>query len=95
MDRYGKLARAVLGLACAGCPAGAKDSLPPEETTEIASAAPRALGALAGGTDAAPPAVFAPRHPAEEIDGVPIPELEADAGVETDAAAVGGDELPL
>ena len=95
MDRYARLS-AVLGVsaACLGCPSGPKDPLPREETAELASAAPRALGALAGGTDAAPPPISAPR-PSEDVDGVPIPELEADASVEPDAATNEGDELPL
>jgi hypothetical protein len=92
MDRNGRLTPLLLALACVGCPSGAKDPLPPEEGTQIASAAPRALGALAGGTDAAPPAMLVPHH-SEEVDGVPIPELEVDAGPEPDAAA--DDELPL
>jgi hypothetical protein len=95
MARYGKLAAVVASsFACLGCPSGPKEPLPREETTELAAAAPRALGALAGGTDAAPPAVFAPR-PTEEYEGLPIPELEADAGVEGADAGVEGDELPL
>jgi hypothetical protein len=95
MDRDGRLARVIaLALACAGCPAGAKDPPPPDEGSAIASAAPRALGALAGGTDAAPPAVAAPRAPTESPEGFPIPE-EADAGVEEDAGAPANGELPL
>ena len=96
MDRVGRLASVIaLALACAGCPAGAKDPPPPDEGSTIASAAPRALGALAGGTDAAPPAVMAPRAPTENPEGFPIPELEADAGAEDDAGTVGNGELPL
>jgi hypothetical protein len=95
MDRYARLGAVfVAALACFACPSGAKDPLPREETTELASAAPRAVGALAGGTDAAPPAVFAPR-PSEELDGLPIPELEADGGTEGGDAGVGTEELPL
>lgn len=94
MDRRRRLVPA-LALLCVACPSGAKDPPPPEETTEIASAAPRAVGALAGGTDAAPPAVFQQRRPNEDLDGVPIPELEADGGVDPDAGTAEGDELPL
>jgi len=95
MDRYARLGAALaVSVACVGCPSGPKDPPPREETTELASAAPRALGALAAGTDAAPPPVFAPR-PSEDVDGVPIPELEADAGLDPDAATSQGDELPL
>jgi len=46
-----------LGLVCAGCPAAPKDGPPPAESFEVAQAAPHALGALAGGTEAAPHAV--------------------------------------
>ena len=94
MDRYRSLVPA-LALLCVACPSGAKDPSPPVETTDIASAAPRALGALAGGTDAAPPAVFPQRRPSEELDGVPIPELEADGGADPDAGGAESDELPL
>jgi hypothetical protein len=94
MDRYEKLGAAfAVALACGGCPSGEKEAPPREEPAELASAAPKALGALAGGTDAAPPVVLAPR-PSEEVDGVPIPELEADGGADPDAAAE-GEELPL
>jgi hypothetical protein len=93
MGRFARLMLVALGLACVGCPTGSKQAPPPDEGTELASAAPRALGALAGGTDAAPPAVFAPR--AQEPEGLPVPELDPDAGAELPEAAVEGDELPL
>ena len=96
MDRDGRLAAAfALALACAGCPAGAKDPPPPDEGSAIASAAPRALGAMAGGTDAAPPPVMAPRLPSEGPEGMPMPELEADAGIEPEDAGAANGELPL
>ena len=61
----------------------------------LASAAPGAVGALAGGTDAAPPAVV-PRAPVESPEGIPMPEFEIDAGSEPeDAGSVGQGELPL
>ncbi len=41
--------------ALAACRSGPPDPIPPPEPLEIVSAAPGALGALAGGTDAAPP----------------------------------------
>ena len=96
MDRLAKLAPIAFSLACVACPSGEKRTPPPEEGTELASAAPRALGALAGGTDAAPPAVFVPRPQFQEPEGLPVPELDPDAGAEMpDAAAAEGDELPL
>jgi hypothetical protein len=97
MDRFAKLTPLALGLVCLACPSGSKQAPPPDEGTELASAAPRALGALAGGTDAAPPAVFVPRPQyQQEPESLPVPELEADGGAEVpDASAVEGDELPL
>ena len=97
MDRLRQLTLVVASsLALAACPGTRKDPPPPEETAAIASAAPRALGALAGGTDAAPPVVFAPRQPTGEDEGIPLPELDPDAGPEPpDAAAAPGDDLPL
>jgi hypothetical protein len=96
MDRFAKLTPIVLALACTACPSGEKRVPPPEEGFELASAAPRALGAFAGGTDAAPPAVFVPRPQTQEPEGLPVPELDPDAGAEMpDAAAAEGDELPL
>jgi hypothetical protein len=44
----------LLALASTGCPSTTKEPPPPPESLEIATAAPRALGALAGGTEAAP-----------------------------------------
>src|SRR5687768_2419449 len=41
--------------AFSACRSGPPDPIPPPEALEITSAAPGALGALAGGTDAAPP----------------------------------------
>ena len=96
MDRISELARvAAVALSCVACPAGKQDPPPPEDSMELASAAPRALGALAAGTDAAPPAVFQPRRPPEEPEYA-IPEPDLDAGVEhEDAAVPDQDELPL
>lgn len=94
MGRLGRLVALLAPLSCVGCPSSAKEPPPREEAPEIASAAPRAIGALAGGTDAAPPAIFAPRPP-EESEGFPIPDFEYDAGAEAPDAAGSGDELPL
>lgn len=49
--------RSLLCLAClwlSGCPTPPNDPPPPPRKPEIAVAPPRALGALAAGTDAAP-----------------------------------------
>jgi hypothetical protein len=78
------------------------DPIPPPEPLEIASAAPGALGALAGGTDAAPPQAqptspFGEEGEEEMPPGegfVPAPPHMApdpDAGV----PPTGGGEVPL
>lgn len=101
MDRLksarGALPALLFGLVCAGCPSGPKDPPPPPESLEIASAAPRALGALAGGTEAAPTvgslrrAQPQPEDPfglGEDAPLVPDPEDDAE---EPDAGAAPGD----
>jgi hypothetical protein len=55
-----------LAFAATGCPGVSKEPPPPAENLEITSAAPRALGALAGGTDAAPPVGIVRRTPAPD-----------------------------
>jgi hypothetical protein len=57
MDRLKRARRAqawLVALLCTGCPSSPKEAPPPPESLEIASAAPGAVGALAGGTQAAP-----------------------------------------
>jgi hypothetical protein len=44
----------LMPVAIAACPAPASDPPPPPRGAEIPAAPPHALGALAGGTDAAP-----------------------------------------
>jgi hypothetical protein len=44
----------LLALTCTACPSSPREAPPPAESLEIASAAPGAMGALAGGTEAAP-----------------------------------------
>jgi hypothetical protein len=61
----------VLALALCGCPAVVSDPPPPPTKAEIVSAPPRALGALAAGTDAAP----RPDVTAGSLPGLPeVPE---------------------
>jgi len=86
---------AALALALTGCPDQHEAAPPPAESFEIASAAPGALGALAGGTDAA---VGAPvgdpdsLDPDEPGDGPPPP----DAGPSgAPAPASGAEGVPL
>lgn len=101
MDRLkpppGALSLLLLGLACAGCPSATKEPPPPPESLEIASAAPRALGALAGGTEAAPTVGSLRRAQPESNDPFGlgespplVPETEDDEG-EPDAGAAPGD----
>jgi hypothetical protein len=78
------LAAAALGLGA--CREHSTEAPLPAEKLEIASAAPGALGALAGGTDAAPPPpARVPRPtwhvPGDDVEEDPEPE-EADAGPE-------------
>ena len=69
------MSRLALGLAgcvalLAGCPAPATDPPPPPQKVEILPAPPRALGAQAAGTDAAPkPEIIPP----SETEGGPSP----------------------
>jgi len=85
---------ASLGLgACARLP---KEAPPPAESLEIASAAPRALGALAGGTEAAPTGWRAP--PASDSEAAPDDSDEdEDGGVAPgrDAGVTSPEDLPL
>ena len=90
---------ATLALLCGGCPSAPKEGPPPAESFAIASAAPRALGALAAGTDAAPRALTSPGGPlrAEPDEAVPGPDgEELDGGIETpDAGGPAPEDLPL
>jgi hypothetical protein len=92
----GASARAVLVavpmLAALGCPSQRAEGPPPAESLEVPSAAPGALGALAAGTDAAPPVV---EPTPEELLGEgeePAPAL--DAGL-PEAGAEMPETLPL
>jgi hypothetical protein len=80
-------------LFVAACQTHTNDGPLAEEKLEVASAAPGALGALAAGTDAAPPApkqARAPRRtwqiPGDEVEEEPAePEEAFDGGVDPDA----------
>lgn len=72
-------------LASAACQSRVDDAPPPEEKLEVAKAAPGAVGALAAGTEMAPPVARQPREPVrtwqvpgDELDDEP-PEFEQDA----------------
>jgi hypothetical protein len=61
-----------LSLFVSGCPAPQSDPPPPPRKPEIPTAPPHALGALAGGTEAAPrPEAAVPGS--ELAPGVPLP----------------------
>lgn len=102
MARLTGHAAAVLtlaGLFCVGCPAAPKEGPPPAESLKIAVAAPHALGALAGGTDAAPHAVVGSGGPARPGPDDP-PDSEdddADGGVPPPptAGSAGPEDVPL
>jgi hypothetical protein len=89
----------VLGLLCVGCPTAPSDGPPPAERLEIASAAPRALGALAGGTNAAPHAFSGPGAPSRAgADDPPDPdgdEDDAGAAPTPDAGSSSPEDIPL
>jgi hypothetical protein len=82
----------------AGCPRAQRDAPPPAESLEISSAAPGALGALAGGTDAAPPVGVLRRNPSpDDPFGLQQPEeLEQDGGTDGGGAEIEAPEnVPL
>ena len=93
-----RVAPALVGLLASACPSAPKDGPPPAESLEVASAAPHALGALAGGTQAAPHAVVSPggvMRPAPD-DPPPDPDEDDDAGAPPpDAGASSPEDVPL
>jgi hypothetical protein len=99
MARLSATGRALLfacvALPVAACGRAAKEGPPPAETLEIASAAPGAVGALAGGTEAAPSG-FHTTTP--EPSGVPEPdddEVEDGGAAPPDAAIESPEDIPL
>ncbi|HYJ08014.1 MAG TPA: hypothetical protein VEX18_03375 [Polyangiaceae bacterium] len=54
MSRLVSFASPLLAFGLVGCPTGPSDPPPPASKPEIPQAPPRAVGALAAGTDAAP-----------------------------------------
>jgi len=93
------LAVPLLGLTCAGCPGAPKEGPPPAESLEIAVAAPHALGALAGGTEAAPRAVAGSGEPSRSGPDEPpdSDDDDSDGGVAPapDAGTTGPEDVPL
>jgi hypothetical protein len=93
------LAAVLLGLLASACPSAPKEGPPPAESFEVASAAPHALGALAGGTESAPHAVVSPggvMHPAPD-ELAPDPDEEDNDGPPPtpDAGATSPEDVPL
>ena len=71
---------ALSALCLTGCPNPPNDAPPPPRKPDIAVAPPRALGALAAGTDAAPRPEVSPSGELFEPDVPPTaPELPAPA----------------
>lgn len=68
---------AVCALLLTGCPTASSDPPPPLRKPEIPTAPPRALGALAAGTDAAPRPELTPPGGDVEPD---VPPKEAEPG---------------
>jgi hypothetical protein len=90
MDRLKPWTLLPLALLGAGCPSAPKEAPPPAESFSVASGAPRALGALAAGTKAAPRALLPstgrsaspdeeePLYPeGDDADGGPAPQADA------------------
>ncbi len=92
--KLGRLGAATSLLVLGACQTQANDGPLGEEKLEVASAAPGALGALAAGTDAAPPPPTLARPPrrtwqipGDEVEEEPAePEDPFDGGVDPDAA---------
>jgi len=90
------LVLAVSALVGAACARAAKEGPPPAEDLEVASAAPRALGALAAGTEGAPSGWRAPSG--GDPDNAPEDsEDDEDGGAPLgrDAASASPEDLPL
>jgi hypothetical protein len=86
-----RLVALLPAVAAVGCPSHRADGPPRAEPLEVASAAPGALGALAAGTDAAPPAV---QPTPEEAAGDEELAPGVDAGL-PDAAVEAPENMPL
>jgi hypothetical protein len=87
-----------VGLAAAAsstaCPSNRAEGPPPAESLEVASAAPGALGALAAGTDAAPPVVQPTPEEALGEEAEPAPAPVPDAGT-PEAGLESPENVPL
>jgi hypothetical protein len=90
-------ALALAGLLATACPSAPKEGPPPAESYEIASAAPHALGALGGGTEAAPHAILKPGAARLAPDeAAPEPDEDEDGGIApVPDAGAGPEDVPL
>jgi hypothetical protein len=86
------LAAMASSLLAVGCPSHRSEGPPRAEALEVVSAAPGALGALAAGTDAAPPVVQP--SPEEVLGGEEEPAPAVDAGI-PDAGTDTPENVPL
>lgn len=76
--KRGSYSLCLLAVALSGCPTPPSEPPPPLRKAEIPSAPPSALGALAGGTDAAPrPEAAVPSEPEAGPLPLPLPEPPA------------------
>jgi hypothetical protein len=87
-----RLVVVVPAFAVVGCPGHRAEGPPRAESLEVVSAAPGALGALAAGTDAAPPVVQP--TPEEVLGGDEEPPPAADAGA-PEAGMEAPENVPL
>jgi len=87
---------AAVAFGLGGCARAPKEGPPPAESLEVASAAPRALGALAAGTEAAPTGWRTPAGPDPEAAPDDSDE-DDDGGVAPgkDAGLTSPEDLPL
>jgi hypothetical protein len=89
-----KLLILAVSAASGGCETRAVDPPPPASPTEIASAAPNALGALAAGTDAAPRPTALSEAPGQQRDSESDADPHQGAGGQF-VAEPGDPGLPL
>ena len=85
--RLSRLAPLAAALLLSGCPAVTSDPPPPARPPEIAVAPPHALGAMAGGTDAAPHPDATPGGEVVEPDVPPSAAPDGAIPVPTPGAA--------
>jgi hypothetical protein len=74
------------GLLLSGCTQSPAEPPPPPRKAEILPAPPRALGAHAAGTDAAPKPEVSPAPDPDSFPSYPLPSALPDAGPAPDAS---------